>query len=125
VGSAFGTCGQNCTATSRIVFVGDDDRYAEFRQLLAEAAGSISLGDPLVDDTELGPMISSESHERVTSWIDEAVSKGATILQPRSSAPENGYFVPATVLEGVSSDTKLGTSEIFGPVTQLIRPESR
>lgn len=47
VGSAFGTGGQNCTATSRIVFVGDDDRYSEFRQLLSEAAGSVSLGDPL------------------------------------------------------------------------------
>lgn len=70
-------------------------------------------------------MISQESRDRVTSWIEEAVSKGATILEPRSAAPENGYFVPATVLEGVSSDTNLGTSEIFGPVTQLIRAESR
>lgn len=125
VESAFGTCGQNCTATSRVVFVGEDDDYSRFRELLAAAAGSVALGDPLVDDTQLGPVISAESHSRITSWVDESVAKGAKILEPRAEAPADGFFYPATVIEGVPADSKLGTSEIFGPVTQLVRAESR
>lgn len=125
VGSAFGTGGQNCTATSRIVFVGPQDQYEEFSRLLGEAASAVSVGDPLDENIGLGPVVNEEARDRINAWVQESIDAGARIVGERAQTPEEGFFVPATVLEGVPEGTKLATAEIFGPVTQLIRTESR
>lgn len=123
--SSFGTCGQNCTATSRVVFIGDEADYSRFRDRLAEEVGKVTVGDPFDDGTELGPVISQESHERIGSWLAQAQEKGATVLEPRAAIPGEGYFHAPTVLEGVPADSFLGQGEIFGPVTQLLRLDNR
>jgi gamma-glutamyl-gamma-aminobutyraldehyde dehydrogenase len=87
-GAAFGTSGQNCTAASRVIYVGDDDeRFAEFRTALIDATEALIVGDPFAADTDVGPVINARAHERITAWIDEAVEKGARILNTRADVP--------------------------------------
>lgn len=126
VGAAFGTSGQNCTAASRVIFVGDDDDgFAEFRTALINATESLTVGDPFEADTDIGPVINARAHGRITSWVDEAVDQGARILNQRAEVPDTGTWYPPTVIENVPDDSELGRGEIFGPVTQLLQRTSR
>ncbi|GAA1529753.1 hypothetical protein GCM10009691_02270 [Brevibacterium picturae] len=125
VGAAFGQSGQNCTASSRTIFIGDETEYDRFSQALVAAAGSITVGDPFTDGVDMGPVINSKAHQRIISWIDEAIAKGAKVVNDRVEVPTEGYWVPPTILEGVPGDSELGRGEIFGPVTQLLRMSSR
>jgi gamma-glutamyl-gamma-aminobutyraldehyde dehydrogenase len=126
VGAAFGTSGQNCTASSRVIFVGEDEeRFARFRDALVAAAARITVGDPLDATTDMGPVINAAAKERITSWVDEALSLGATVLHRAPEVPGQGTWYPPTILTDVPADSRLGTGEIFGPVTQLVRVASR
>ena len=125
-GAAFGTSGQNCTASSRVIVVGDDDaRFDEFRTALISAAEAVTVGDPFADDTDIGPVINAKARDRITAWVDEAVGKGARILNTRAEVPTAGTWYPPTVIEGVPDDSELGRGEIFGPLTQLLRRSTR
>lgn len=124
--AAFGTSGQNCTASSRIVYVGEEDqRFGEFRRALTMATENLRVGDPLKNDSDVGPVINAKAHERIISWVDEALAMGAKVINNRAEVPTDGYWFAPTVLEGVSRDSELGHGEIFGPVTQLIRLATR
>ncbi|WP_109471903.1 aldehyde dehydrogenase family protein [Ornithinimicrobium cavernae] len=126
VGAAFGTSGQNCTASSRVIFVGDDDeRFGQFRDALVAAARSITVGDPLAEGTVMGPVINAEARDRITRWVDEAVAKGASVVFATPEVPQEGNWCPPTILADVPTDSELGRGEIFGPVTQLVRVSSR
>jgi gamma-glutamyl-gamma-aminobutyraldehyde dehydrogenase len=125
-GAAFGTSGQNCTAASRVVFVGDDDAaFERFRSALVAAAEAVTVGDPFTDGTDIGPVINAKALDRITAWVDEAVNKGARILNTTAEVPTSGTWYPPTVIEGVPADSELGRGEIFGPLTQLLRTSSR
>lgn len=124
--AAFGNSGQNCTATSRIVFVGGKDRFSDFRSALVDTAKGITVGDPLDESTTMGPVITAEARGRIAEWVDEAVSRGARIVHtPGGPLPANGHWYPPTLLEDVPPDTRLGQDEIFGPVAQIIAVDSR
>lgn len=126
VKAAFGTSGQNCTASSRIVYVGEEDRrFGEFRTALTAATETLLVGDPLKDGSDIGPVINAKAHERITRWVEEALATGAQVVNNREEVPADGYWIAPTILEGVSGDSELGHGEIFGPVTQLIRLATR
>ncbi|WP_051298089.1 aldehyde dehydrogenase family protein [Brevibacterium album] len=126
VAAAFGTSGQNCTASSRVIFVGDDEeRFVRFRDALVAAAGRITVGDPLDEAADMGPVINDAAQERIADWVDEAVSLGATVLHRAPDVPARGTWYPPTILADVPANSRLGTGEIFGPVTQLVRVSSR
>ncbi|MCI4011409.1 aldehyde dehydrogenase family protein [Brevibacterium sp. ZH18] len=126
VGAAFGTSGQNCTASSRVIVVGDDEeRFQQFRDALVAATAKLALGDPLSEGTDVGPVITAASRDRITTWVDEAVGKGATVINDPAQVPEAGNWYPPTIVEGVPTDSELGRGEIFGPVTSLLRVSSR
>lgn len=125
-GAAFGTSGQNCTASSRVIFVGDDDaRFEQFRSALVAAAEAVTVGDPFTDGTDIGPVINAKALDRITAWVDEAVNRGARIINTTAEVPTSGTWYPPTVIEGVPADSELGRGEIFGPLTQLLRTSSR
>lgn len=126
VQAAFGTSGQNCTASSRVVYVGEDDsRYQEFRVALIDAADALKVGDPLTEGTEIGPVINAKARDRISTWVSEALGKGARIVNTQVAVPAEGYWYAPTIIEGVPDDSELGRGEIFGPVTQLIRRSNR
>lgn len=124
-GAAFGTSGQNCTASSRVMFIGNESEYNRFRDTLVAAAGEIGVGDPLAEETAMGPIINAKAHNRITAWIHEALDNGARVVNDRAEVPVEGYWLPPTIVEGVPPNSELGRGEVFGPVTQLIRMSSR
>jgi malonate-semialdehyde dehydrogenase (acetylating)/methylmalonate-semialdehyde dehydrogenase len=116
--SAFGCAGQRCLAASVALPVGE--AAATFTPLLLEAARSRKIGFGLDPDVELGPVITSQSRERIANLVGRGVAEGGTLLvdgrQVRVSGYEHGNFIGATVLDLPNANGELGQTEIFGPV---------
>jgi acyl-CoA reductase-like NAD-dependent aldehyde dehydrogenase len=104
--------GQVCVSIQRI-FVHRDIK-AEFVERLAERVQALTVGDPLLAATEVGPLILPREATRVSSWIDEAVAGGAQLIG--GGRLSETTLVPAILLEP-PADAKVSQFEIFGPVT--------
>lgn len=124
-GTAFGAfigAGQTCIAGTRILV--QRDIHDDFVAGLVGVAEQITIGDPRDPATQLGPVISSVSGERIMGHIEAARSAGATIATggERVSVPgcEAGYFLAPTVVTGVTNDDPIARQELFGPVTVVI-----
>lgn len=115
--SAFGFSGQKCSAASRVIVL--DEVYDRFVDRLVAAAESIDVLPAENPKAYMGPVVDQEAYERILATIAEA-EKSHNLLF-KSSTPENGYFVPATIFGNVPGDAKLAQQEIFGPVVALIR----
>ncbi len=111
---AFYQSGQSCISVQRIY--GHVSIYEELREGLVAKARALKAGEPLDEDTFLGPLITEDDAVRVQSWIDEAVEGGATLL---CGGERRGPWVNATLLEGVSRELSLSCREVFGPVAVL------
>jgi acyl-CoA reductase-like NAD-dependent aldehyde dehydrogenase len=112
--AAFGNAGQDCCARSRILV--ERPAFDEFVSLLEQAVKSLSVGDPLDEETEMGPLISADQREKVASYLE-----GDVPVAIRGSAPEGpGFWFPPTVLAPVSNDDRAAREEIFGPVACVI-----
>jgi acyl-CoA reductase-like NAD-dependent aldehyde dehydrogenase len=113
-GAVFGNAGQDCCARSRILV--ESSALDRFMDALEEAVEGIKVGDPLDDSTEMGPLISADQRETVSSYVD-----GDAPVAIRGSAPEGkGFWYPPTVLAPVSNDDRAAREEIFGPVACVI-----
>lgn len=110
--------GEGCVAGSRI-FV-EDSVHDKFRELLVEQMGLYVLGDPLDPATGMGPLASREHFERVTSYFDVASGEGASIVRVSETPDADGLFVPPTLIEGLTNDSRIAQEEIFGPVATLM-----
>ncbi len=123
---AFGTAGQRCTATSRLIVVGDaHDRLVD---ALVGRAKALRLGDPLDPTTEVGPLVSEAQRARVHGFVERAAASGATVrcggAVPTEAALQGGWFYPATVVDDVARTSEIATTEVFGPVLSVIRAAS-
>jgi acyl-CoA reductase-like NAD-dependent aldehyde dehydrogenase len=117
--------GQTCTAWTRMLV--PRDRLAEAEQIAAARAEAYRVGDPLAEDTNLGPLASAAQQERVRSYIDKGVAEGAKLVTGGTEPPEglaDGYFVRPTVFSDVRPDMTIAQEEIFGPVLSIIPYES-
>lgn len=81
--------------------------------------GEISLGDPMDETTEIDPISNARQFAHVNEMIEKARTQGANI-HSRNGVPETGYFVPPTILAGLSSESYVEQTEIFGPVVTAI-----
>ncbi len=111
---AFYQSGQSCISVQRVY--GHGSIYEELRELLVRKARGLKAGEPLDEDTFLGPLITEEDAVRVKTWIDEAVDGGASLL---CGGERKGPWVNATLLEGVGREMSLSCREVFGPVAVL------
>ncbi|MEA3302118.1 MAG: aldehyde dehydrogenase family protein [Pseudomonadota bacterium] len=110
--SSFYHAGQVCVSVQR-VFV----HHSIARELalsLAEGANKLIIGDPTIAETEIGPLIRPAEVERVDSWVKQAVTEGAELLAGGETVSDTSYT--CTVLYNPSSQSKVSTREIFGPV---------
>ncbi|MEO7853145.1 MAG: aldehyde dehydrogenase family protein, partial [Rubrivivax sp.] len=120
----FSNNGERCTAGSRILV--QRSVYADFAAKFAERAKRISVGNPLDDNTLIGPMISPAHLAKVRSYIELGPTEGATLLCGGLDAPAlpasmcNGNFVQTTVFADVKNSMRIAQEEIFGPVACLI-----
>lgn len=115
--TAFGgfyQAGQSCIAVQRVLV--HESVSDEFSELLAKEVGKLKTGDPMDDETEVGPLIDSDSLQRVSDWVDEAVAAGAEVLV--GGQREDPFFLP-TVLAKTKREMKVRCEEIFGPVITL------
>jgi aldehyde dehydrogenase (NAD+) len=113
--------GQVCTAGTRILV--EKSVHDQFVESLVEATQTFKLGDPLAEDTLMGPVVSQEQFDRVTGYIDIGRSEGAEVVTGGGRATElgDGYFIQPTVFTGVRNDMRIAQEEIFGPVASVIQ----
>jgi acyl-CoA reductase-like NAD-dependent aldehyde dehydrogenase len=123
---AFGTAGQRCTATSRLIL--HRDIKEKFTTMLKERTSKLRLGSPTDADTDIGPIINERQLERVKMYLDIARQEGAKVLIGGEIATEgelkNGYFFQPTILDNVTPQMRVAREEIFGPVVALIEVSS-
>ncbi|NCT47956.1 MAG: aldehyde dehydrogenase family protein, partial [Paraglaciecola sp.] len=113
---AYYQSGQSCISVQRILV--HASLYAEFKQRYTDKVANLVHGDPLNEDTFIGPMISESEAKRLHTWIDEAVAGGARLL---CGGQREGAMLRATLLENVAGDAKVNSEEAFGPVS-IISP---
>jgi acyl-CoA reductase-like NAD-dependent aldehyde dehydrogenase len=117
---AFLSAGQKCTATSRVIV--EAPVFEEFKDRLAELAREWTLGDPLLPETRIGPVVSEDQLASVLGYIEAGMAEGATAVAGGGRAEElgAGYYVRPTVLADVSPQSRVATEEIFGPVAMIV-----
>jgi acyl-CoA reductase-like NAD-dependent aldehyde dehydrogenase len=112
--AVFGNAGQDCCARSRILV--ERSALDRFMDALEEAVEAIAVGDPLDESTQMGPLISADQRETVSSYVN-----GEAPVAIRGSAPDGpGFWFPPTVLCPVANDDRPAREEIFGPVACVI-----
>jgi aldehyde dehydrogenase (NAD+) len=120
---AFGTTGQRCTATSRLLL--QDAIHDQCVERLIERAASLRLGDGLEDGTEIGPLINEQALQKVCAYVEVARAEGDQVLAGghRAELPglQNGWFFEPTILTGVRPGSRLACEEVFGPVLSVMR----
>ena len=120
---AFGTAGQRCTATSRLIL--QRGIHDNFLGMLVDKAKALRLGDGRKKGTEVGPLIHEASRRKVEQYIDIGQAEGADLLcggrRPEGRALENGFFFEPTIFARVEPGSRLEQEEIFGPVLSVIR----
>lgn len=116
---AFGTTGQRCTATSRvIVHQAVRDRFTE---MIVEAAGRLRLGHGNEAQTDVGPLINAAALEKVASYEEIAASDGARLrLGGKRQENGGGFFYLPTIWDNVRADARIAQEEIFGPCLSII-----
>ncbi|WP_010204297.1 NAD-dependent succinate-semialdehyde dehydrogenase [Salinibacterium sp. PAMC 21357] len=112
--------GQACNGAKRFVII--DSLYEEFAEKFSSAMGAITVGDPMEEGTELGPLCSVDAAKNLEEQVAEAVAAGAT-LRVGTGKRDGTKFAPA-VLENISPENPAYTVEFFGPVAQLHRVAS-
>jgi phenylacetaldehyde dehydrogenase len=110
--------GQVCVAGTRILV--HESVHDQFAEALTRKVASFRIGDPFADDTLLGPLVSAEQYERVSSYIGIGRAEGAQITIGGEPMDGPGYFVQPTVFEAVNNDMRLAREEIFGPVAAIL-----
>jgi alpha-ketoglutaric semialdehyde dehydrogenase len=118
---AFGTSGQRCTSTSRLI--AHPDVAGELVDRVVKRAAELRLGDPLEPDTDVGPVITAGSVERIAQMVATAVDEGAAVATGGQAVTVEGcggaFFAP-TVLTGVEAHHRIAREEAFGPVLAVI-----
>jgi len=116
----FGNAGQTCFAMSRVLV--PEQRYGDLVDALAEQAGKVRVGDPLNEDTTMGPLASSRRRVDVEARVRSGISEGARVVSGgrRPASPVRGYFYEPTVLTGVTPQMPIAREEICGPVATVI-----
>jgi len=118
IGSAFGAAGQRCMAGSVVVTVGD--AHEQLMPSLIQATENLRVGDGLDEATDVGPVISDNARERITSWIERS---DRILVDGRDRVPGAGCFVGPTIVE-VDADDPIVEEEVFGPVLAVVRAHS-
>ncbi|MBB4634385.1 aldehyde dehydrogenase family protein [Longimicrobium terrae] len=119
---AFGTTGQRCTATSRLLL--HTDIHDEFVERLIERAKKLKLGYGLEKDVDVGPLIHEASRTKVEEYFEIGKQEATLVLGGERATGEgldDGFFVQPTIFVDVKPGSRLATEEIFGPVLSVIR----
>ena len=121
--SAFGNAGQRCLAASLAVTVAGAEQT--FVPALAEAAGSLVVGNGLQQGVQMGPVITPQSKARIEGLIQKGLDEGAEmVLDGRHPGMGDGYFLKPTIISDVAVGSTIAKTEIFGPVLGVMRVDT-
>lgn len=123
---AFGSTGQRCTATSRVILM--HPVADAFLEKLVDIACKMRLGDGMRDDVDMGPSVSEQQRDRVLRYIEIGKHEGAELLcgggRVVDDALSKGYFVRPAIFDRARPEMRTAREEIFGPVLSVFRVES-
>jgi betaine-aldehyde dehydrogenase len=121
VGACFLNSGQTCTAHTRLLV--PEQLYEEAAALAVAAASTYTPGDPLDEQTRLGPLVSATQRDRVREYILQGIAQGADLLIGGAEPPDGlptGFFVRPTLFGRVTPEMTIAQEEIFGPVLSIM-----
>lgn len=113
----FINCGQSCVASKRF-FVGKNVAK-DFIELFIKKTSQLKVGNPMSDQTDMGPLSSKESFETISGIVEDAKEKGAEILLGGSKIDGKGYFYQPTILTNIKPNMRIVKEETFGPVAPI------
>lgn len=120
---AFGTTGQRCTATSRLIV--QEGVFEKFMEKLLVAVAKLRLGDGLKEGVDVGPCINEGQQKTVQSYVEIGIKEGARLACggkiPRGNGLEKGWFYEPTVFTNVQPTHRIAKEEIFGPVLSVLK----
>ncbi len=123
---AFGTSGQRCTSTSRLIL--HEDIYDEFMEKFRARLPELIIGDPLDEKTTMGPIINKPSLEKIERYVKLGIEEGAKLTYGGKRLSEGqyakGWWFEPTIFEDVKPHMKIFQDEIFGPVLSVIKVKS-
>ncbi|MFI8291694.1 NADP-dependent succinic semialdehyde dehydrogenase [Streptomyces sp. NPDC085614] len=111
--------GQSCIAAKR--FIVHRDVFEHFAERFTAAMSALTVGDPLEESTDVGPLATEQGRTDLEELVDDAVAKGATVLcgGARPEDRKRGWFYEPTVLTGITPEMRIHQEETFGPVATL------
>ena len=122
----FGTTGQRCTATSRVV--AHEAVYDKFLDMLTKAASRLRLGSGLSKTTDVGPVINEAQMQKILNYIDIGIKEGAKLIMGGKAYKKGpcakGYFIEPTIFADVKPNMHIAQEEIFGPVVSVIKTKN-
>jgi succinate-semialdehyde dehydrogenase / glutarate-semialdehyde dehydrogenase len=114
--------GQSCIAAKR--FIVHDDVWDEFESQFVARMRELRMGDPMADDTDIGPLATEQGRNDVEELVFDAVSNGAKVLLGGTQPDGAGWFYPPTVIADITPDMRVYHEEVFGPVALMFRVRS-
>jgi len=124
VSAAYGSAGERCMAVSVVVAVGTcGDALVS---AISERLGTLRIGPGTDPDSEMGPLITREHRDKVASYLDTAVTEGATLVADGRSlhVPGDGFFLGVSLVDHVTPAMRVYQDEIFGPVLAVVRVDT-
>ena len=123
---AFGTTGQRCTATSRLIL--HRKIHDKFLRRVAEAAEGLRLGDGRAEGTDVGPLIHERARQKVEDYVRIGQEEGLELVtggkRPTGPRTKHGWFYRPTIFAGATAKHRLAQEEVFGPVLTVLRVRS-
>ncbi|MCS7245952.1 MAG: aldehyde dehydrogenase family protein [candidate division WOR-3 bacterium] len=120
---AFGTSGQRCTSTSRLIL--HEKIYSEFMEKFKSRLSEIIIGDPLDPKTNMGPIINQNALEKIKKYVEIGKQEGAILTYGGNELKEGyyskGFWFEATIFENVKENMRIFQEEIFGPILSIIK----
>jgi succinate-semialdehyde dehydrogenase/glutarate-semialdehyde dehydrogenase/succinyl-CoA reductase len=114
----FINCGQSCIASKRFIVV--KNVANEFIEKFVQKTEKLKVGDPLSDDTDIGPLVNASGLHKIDSLVKESVKEGAEVLTGGEHIGKKGYFYRPTVLKNINLKMQIAQEEVFGPVAPII-----
>ena len=118
VASVYGNCGQDCCARSRVIV--QRPIYDEFVEAFATRTKALTIGQPLDESTEIGPMISERQRAASLEYVAVGQHEGARLVTGGQALDGGGWFIEPAVLADVDNSMRVAREEIFGPVASII-----
>jgi acyl-CoA reductase-like NAD-dependent aldehyde dehydrogenase len=118
----FINCGQSCIASKR--FIVTKKIASEFIEEFVTKTEKLKVGDPLSDDTDIGPLVNANSLSNIESLVAKSVRQGAEVVTGGERTNNRGFFYRPTIMKNVSPKMDIATEEVFGPLAPVITVEN-